>query len=1137
MIDIEKRKFLYSQLKEIEGLSLKKEAVIEEEEFYSLTDAKLIEYVFKYRDRQVIRVNGKYPRAYIELPDLDMEGIDLTGIEISGFVPGIIENGEIRKSKLNFQNTGLIINMSTIFHNEEQITDNGYKYITDLTGCNFHGCVLYGRTQDEIKKANPDPKKQYTFRGMSSLDERYIKRRKLHQLSQNDRVFADYVYKRLLNQLSLSVTLQDDIKIDLTDYDFSGLSNVQKEKVLELARRHKIILGYTGIDINKFGEENVYTLSSSLKDAIAMEDHDFIRKVLSSGYLGVETRSKLAEKEYHLGNISFEELRELTISREVLRKIANEEFANNEEEFSERNYRLLNSVNLAKAMKKALTNKDYKCIVRNAKIMPQDLANNMAKLLLEEGSDELSDFLLECKSAIYKETLTMIFDKKGLDVIPDRLRTEALYTYAVQEEFKKGNREFVKRYLKDMKRSGLTQLLQEDYDAGNTDLAKENITSAPLKLQERILRDCYKNGELKYIVENLNKCQDDKIKYHILLTIYANSSDDFKTVTAMLPLKLINRMAKHFSKGNNLEALSSMWGLISFSIQQEIASLQKSLGNDKAFEKIQFNGTPIELLLAGYMTDEQLKEQLLANRKKGISGRILATIIQKYPERIDVVRRLILNGEDVNYCEKSNGANIKTPILQLALECKNQNARNDILYELFKANVNTKVKVNTNVKGKQKNRNAGKGYYEGNCEKSPAFKCIVSYTSMMRRFFREEIGLDEEQIKKLEFFYKENNINPINMKTFELNFRKIIFEQYGVTKMIFEDEPQVLLKPLNLLFAQAMFFQDIGKEINQNNFMDTLGLSNKEFLEKFGRILAKGYDGPEEKLEEVVNEILLSIYPMSNNICSFKKAINKEGVEDMILVNEDKKNGDLLRVYESDSILQFTDGKILPTEQRELLIEMLRSSSKTKSGKQEPESERILRERAADLILSKLQDPRLLEKARIYTAYSDGGAQTATDGADKASLDSKNAKVKYLVIDINGVTILEPFGQKNNATFLTVNNNDEEKEKITTFGRKGAVENGFHKVIHEGNSVSMYNYASNHLVRILDMTIENKERMLKILEAVKKDGKKFCNLLTLESKFGAVKLAEEYGLGKEEILSVGEELTDKVMEGEDKDEK
>ena len=69
------------------------------------------------------------------------------------------------------------------------------------------------------------------------------------------------------------------------------------------------------------------------------------------------------------------------------------------------------------------------------------------------------------------------------------------------------------------------------------------------------------------------------------------------------------------------------------------------------------------------------------------------------------------------------------------------------------------------------------------------------------------------------------------------------------------------------------------------------------------------------------------------------------------------------------------------------------------------------------------------------------------------------------------------------------------------------------------------------------MIIEGKEKTLKILEAVKKDGRKFCNLLTLEAKYGAVRLAEEYRLGKEEILSVGEELTDKVMEGEDKDEK
>ena len=236
------------------------------------------------------------------------------------------------------------------------------------------------------------------------------------------------------------------------------------------------------------------------------------------------------------------------------------------------------------------------------------------------------------------------------------------------------------------------------------------------------------------------------------------------------------------------------------------------------------------------------------------------------------------------------------------------------------------------------------------------------------------------------------------------------------------------------------------------------------------------------------------MYPIPSNIMLLKKCI--EGDKKMILVNEDRKNGDLLRFYENGSVLEFTDGKVLPIEQRELLIEMLKSGYKTKTTDIDSEVERKEREKAANEILKKLQDPRLSQNARIYTAYSDGGAQTAKDLNDKMQIDSKAAKVKYLVIDINGVTILEPFGQKNNATFLSLTD-EEVKSRISKFGRKGAIDNGFYKIIHEGNAVDAYNYSSNHLVRILDMAIEDRERMIKILGNVKNEGKKFCNLLTL----------------------------------------
>lgn len=1127
-MNIESKKFLYNQLKEISRISFDKENVMPEEEFYSLTDKKLIEYVFKYRDRQRVYMNGKLARAYIELPDCDLEGWNMEGIELSRFVPGIIENGEIRKSKINLRNTGAIVNLSTVFHNEERITENGYEYITDLTGCDFHGCKIYGRTQEEMKQYSEDSRVRYIFKGKDVLDEQYVKRRRLHTLSPEQKKVSDYIYGRLIDKLSLSFSLRKEEEVDLTDYDFSGLSEKEIAIIMRNLQGFKINMSFTGINTNKFGKETRFSQIKSLHDAVKMGNSEFVQDFIDT-YPDRSFVARFVESEYKKGRQTYGALKKYNVSEEVLKKYADYEYEKNPETFSTENYRYLTTPVFKKIMLEALEQGDYSKILSNSKNMPRQLAAEIvSKALKLDAEDFLKEFMNLPSLRYFTSCFIEIYNKKGLDFIPEILRNNELYEYALLKESRKGNMDFVYQNIMHVSRATISRVIVEDCRRGNIEFAKKYFEYTPDELKEAIIIKAYEEKDIEFVGRNLDKIKGKKDRAQIMINVSKNNSEDFYAIVEMLPQNIINELALEFSEERKTTELKICWSMLPLTLQKQIAKQQKDVGNEAFFRDMAFQGETNELLIDELVTQKQLEEYI---KKGSKNGNLLVRFISLYPDKIDVIKRLIQAGDNVNGKRKFEYGKTPIPILQLVLETEAKQVRGELLYELLKANVDTNVNVRMR-EDKKENGSYKTEIYQGSIGNSPTYKKLVSNVGFMRKFLRQEVNLDEQIIKKLENFLKENHRQPINMKLYEFSFRKIIFDYYKVTKMAFVHKHEIFLKPVELLYAQARFFRDIGKKIHSQNFWNTLGLSNKEFAEKYGHIIAKGYNGEPEKIEEVVTQMLIGMYPMPSNIMKFKKCV--EGDREMILVNEDRKNGDLLRVYESGNVLEFTDGKVLPIEQRELLLEMLKSGYKAKLQDIDSEIERAERENAANEILKKLQDPRLKEKAKIYTAYSDGGAQTAKDGSDKTQIENKNAKVKYLVIDINGSTILEPFGQKNNATFLALN--DEELEtKVSKFGRKAALENGFFKIIHEGNNIDAYNYSSNHLVRILDMVIENKDRMFRILESVRNGGRKFCNLLTLESKFGAVRLAEEYNLSKEEILSVG--LEEKMKEGDEIDEK
>ena len=238
----EARKKLYSQLIQMSESNMKEDAqsIISEEEFNAMSDKEILKYVFEYRDNQTyFEVDGKECIAYIELPDMNLEGQDLSDVHLSKFMLGEVEDNNgyykiSRVSSVNLKDTNATIDLSKIQPNKVSEEYNIKEFSIDFTGSNFNGCDIYGMLPDEYSQGGMYGRltKEISVIGKEeALDEKYLQRRKEHHLSEEDKKISDRAYERIINGESLKGMRGVNEKIDLTDYDFSGtdLTTLYKE--------------------------------------------------------------------------------------------------------------------------------------------------------------------------------------------------------------------------------------------------------------------------------------------------------------------------------------------------------------------------------------------------------------------------------------------------------------------------------------------------------------------------------------------------------------------------------------------------------------------------------------------------------------------------------------------------------------------------------------------------------------------------------------------------------------------------------------------------------------------------------------------------------------------------------------------
>ena len=122
------KKILYDQLVKIEEIThIKSEKLISLDMFFGLEDKEILKYTLSYRNRvlekckanKLFKKDVNINNFYLELPDMDLSGMDLSDVYLHMFMPGYAKeemgyNKIFVTTKINLKDTKCVINLATI---------------------------------------------------------------------------------------------------------------------------------------------------------------------------------------------------------------------------------------------------------------------------------------------------------------------------------------------------------------------------------------------------------------------------------------------------------------------------------------------------------------------------------------------------------------------------------------------------------------------------------------------------------------------------------------------------------------------------------------------------------------------------------------------------------------------------------------------------------------------------------------------------------------------------------------------------------------------------------------------------------------------------------------------------------------
>ncbi len=471
-MDEQARIILYNQLLKFEkNTKIKIKKLLGWENFLSLTDKEALEYVLMYRDKLVDKMKKskgelKPTDFYIELPDMDFEGEDLSGIYLHTFMAGISKERNNGKkvfvtTNINLKNTGCIINLATIrpiIVSEDGI--NIREIIADVKKCDFRGCTVFGKFQ------NSKAKLEYTN---ENLPEEYIKRLKEYEVPYEARITTDIVYLDMLERKIVKGTNGLENVKQMVDFDLTSM-NKDIWKYRDVIKNNNININYTGAFIWEYGY-----------DSIGKENY----------YIDIDTR---ARDEYKKRNFDYIEMVYDDLSKESKKRLLSLALRDGEIKFVKRHKKDLSSV-----QKKYLD-------IQNKGVKAEEEKQNAKEQLMQEYKEgNLLDFEIDLSNA-----------------------NEILRTEIISEIYKNGNLKLVEKYLESIDLKLKNEILEKEYNKGNIEFIYRNFKYLQnINIKKELIQKELENKNIDFLCKNYDSITSQDIKKKVLELAFNNEKVRF----------------------------------------------------------------------------------------------------------------------------------------------------------------------------------------------------------------------------------------------------------------------------------------------------------------------------------------------------------------------------------------------------------------------------------------------------------------------------------------------------------------------------------------------------------------------------------------------------------------------------------
>ena len=474
---------LYKQLMKMELISKMEDKIINWEEFLKLDAKETLKYTLSYRDKALEKYKKiKHHKQndnefYLELPDMNLEGQDLSDVYLYMFIAGTTKERNNGKrifitTDINLKDTNCVINLASI--RPIIVSEDGQtvkETVADIKKCDFRGCKVFGKFQ------NTKARLEY---GEENLPQEYIERLSKYKISEDIEVTTDITYIYMIEGKQIKRVNELKKVKQLVDFD---LSNMKEDiwKYRKWIKEDCIDISYTGAFIKEYGLES-----------IGKENY----------YIDIEGRAKEAYKQ---GNMEYVEEVFDKIDKDTKKNLVTLALRDENVEFAEKHKNELTVL-----QKKYLEIQDKSIAdAKEEEKIKEGLMQKYESGEIQEFEKEINSTSIEIKTDIInilykKDDLALI--QKYLSEIDEKVKDDILL-----KEYKNGNQEFVYNNFSKIENEDIIKIIiNNEWENKNFDFLYANCRYIQDKdIKSEVLKKAFEEEKLEILREHFDELPNE----------------------------------------------------------------------------------------------------------------------------------------------------------------------------------------------------------------------------------------------------------------------------------------------------------------------------------------------------------------------------------------------------------------------------------------------------------------------------------------------------------------------------------------------------------------------------------------------------------------------------------------------------